>query len=61
MAMMEGLRPGLLLDSLSKSIPETLSTHKSKANKYIVAKELVEAKHRRRGKDDQKRKEPDSR
>ncbi|GFY95446.1 hypothetical protein Acr_10g0008310 [Actinidia rufa] len=33
----------------------------SKANKYIVAEELVEAKHRRRGRDDHKRKEPDTR
>ncbi|GFY91215.1 hypothetical protein Acr_07g0014110 [Actinidia rufa] len=34
---------------------------KSKADKYIAAEELVEAKRRRRGKDDHKRKEPDTR
>ncbi|GFY95105.1 hypothetical protein Acr_10g0004900 [Actinidia rufa] len=34
---------------------------KSKADKYIAAEELAEAKRRRRGKDDQKRKEPDTR
>ncbi|GFZ18435.1 hypothetical protein Acr_27g0001740 [Actinidia rufa] len=34
---------------------------KSKANKYIAAEELAEAKRRRRGKDDHKRKEPDTR
>ncbi|GFZ09055.1 hypothetical protein Acr_20g0008630 [Actinidia rufa] len=37
MAMMEGLRPGPLFDSLSKNIPETLSTLQSKADKYIAA------------------------
>ncbi|GFZ20003.1 hypothetical protein Acr_28g0007080 [Actinidia rufa] len=33
----------------------------SKANKYIAAEELAEAKRRQRGKDDHKRKEPDTR
>ncbi|GFY92642.1 hypothetical protein Acr_08g0010380 [Actinidia rufa] len=61
MAMMEGLRPGTLFDSLSKNIPETLSALQSKADKYIAAKELAEAKRRRRGKEDHKRKEPDTR
>ncbi|GFZ19274.1 hypothetical protein Acr_27g0010130 [Actinidia rufa] len=46
MAMMEGLRPGPLFDSLSKNVPETLSALQSKANKYIAAEELVEAKRR---------------
>ncbi|GFY92557.1 hypothetical protein Acr_08g0009530 [Actinidia rufa] len=61
MAMMEGLRPGPLLDSLSKNVLETLSALQSKADKYIAAEELAEAKRRRRGKDDHKRKEPDTR
>ncbi|GFZ12714.1 hypothetical protein Acr_23g0010990 [Actinidia rufa] len=33
----------------------------SKADKYIAAKQLAEAKRRRRGRDDQKRKEPEAR
>ncbi|GFZ17188.1 hypothetical protein Acr_26g0004580 [Actinidia rufa] len=61
MAMMEGLRPGPLFDSLFKNVPETLSALQSKADKYIAAEELAEAKRRRRGKDDHKRKEPDTR
>ncbi|GFZ15855.1 hypothetical protein Acr_25g0002640 [Actinidia rufa] len=61
MAMMEGLRPGPLFDSLSKNVPETLSALQSKADKYIAAEELADAKRRRRGKDDHKRKEPDTR
>ncbi|GFY81010.1 hypothetical protein Acr_01g0008190 [Actinidia rufa] len=61
MAMMEGLRPGPLFDSLSKNVPETLSALQSKADKYISAEELAEAKRRRRGKDDHKRKEPNTR
>ncbi|GFS38923.1 hypothetical protein Acr_00g0060220 [Actinidia rufa] len=61
MAMMEGLRPGPLFDSLSKNVSETLSALQSKADKYIAAEELAEAKRRRRGKDDHKRKEPDTR
>ncbi|GFZ21700.1 hypothetical protein Acr_29g0008620 [Actinidia rufa] len=47
--------------SLSKNVPETLSALQSKADKYIAAEELAEAKRRRRGKDDHKRKEPDTR
>ncbi|GFZ14615.1 hypothetical protein Acr_24g0008050 [Actinidia rufa] len=47
MAMMEGLRPGPLFDSLSKNVPETLSALQSKADKYITAEELAEAKRRR--------------
>ncbi|GFS37208.1 hypothetical protein Acr_00g0050650 [Actinidia rufa] len=61
MTMMEGLRSGPLFDSLSKNVPETLSTLQNKADKYIAAEELAEAKCRRQGKDDSKRKEPDSR
>ncbi|GFS32204.1 hypothetical protein Acr_00g0021330 [Actinidia rufa] len=60
MAMMEGLRPGPLFDSLLKNVPETLSTLQSKADKYIIAEELAGAKCKRRGKDD-KRKEPNTR
>ncbi|GFS37212.1 hypothetical protein Acr_00g0050680 [Actinidia rufa] len=56
-----GLRPGPLFDSLSKNVPETLSALQSKADKYIAAEELAEAKRRRRGKDDHKRKESDTR
>ncbi|GFY87765.1 hypothetical protein Acr_05g0014040 [Actinidia rufa] len=55
------LRPGPLFDSLSKNVPETLSALQSKADKYIAAEELAEAKRRRRGKEDHKRKEPDTR
>ncbi|GFZ06794.1 hypothetical protein Acr_18g0009640 [Actinidia rufa] len=55
------LRPGPLFDSLSKNVPETLSALQSKADKYIAAEELVEAKRRRQGKDDHKRKKPDTR
>ncbi|GFZ05223.1 hypothetical protein Acr_17g0007950 [Actinidia rufa] len=61
MAMMEGLRPGPLFDFLFKNVPETLSALQSKADKYIAAEELAEAKRRRRGRDDHKRKEPDTR
>ncbi|XP_057505675.1 uncharacterized protein LOC130788974 [Actinidia eriantha] len=61
MAMMEGLRPAPLFDSLSKNVLETLSALQNKVDKYISAEELAEAKRRRRGKDDPKRKEPDSR
>ena len=60
MAMMEGLRPGPLFDSLSKNVPETLSTLQSKADKYIAAEELAEVKRRRQVRND-KRKEPDTR
>ncbi|GFY97870.1 hypothetical protein Acr_12g0004110 [Actinidia rufa] len=41
--------------------PKGVGEIMSKADKYIAAKELVEAKHRRRGKEDHKRKEPDIR
>ncbi|XP_057471996.1 uncharacterized protein LOC130760634 [Actinidia eriantha] len=46
MAMMEGLRPGSLFDSLSKNVPETLSALQNKADKYIAMEELAEAKRR---------------
>ena len=58
--MMEGLRLGQLFDSLSKNVPETLSALQSKADKYIAVNELAEAKRRRKGRDDHKRKEPDT-
>ncbi|GFZ00418.1 NB-ARC domain-containing disease resistance protein [Actinidia rufa] len=61
MVMMEGLRLGPLFDSLSKNVPETLSALQSKAYKYIAIEELAKTKRRRRGKDDHKRKEPDTR
>lgn len=61
MEMMEGLRPTPLFDSSSKNILKTLSAHQAKADKYIAVEELAEAKQRRRGKEDNKRKEPDSR
>ncbi|GFZ14623.1 hypothetical protein Acr_24g0008130 [Actinidia rufa] len=45
--------------------PKTFLKHyppsKAKADKYIAVEELAEAKRRRRGKDDHKRKEPDAR
>ncbi|GFZ15875.1 hypothetical protein Acr_25g0002840 [Actinidia rufa] len=44
MAMMEGLWPGPLFDSLSKNVPETLSALQNKADKYIAVEELAEAK-----------------
>ena len=56
MVMMEGLH----FDSLSRNVLETQSTLHSKAGKYIATEELVKAKHRRRGREDYKRKEPDS-
>ena len=61
MAMMEGLRPGPLFDSLSKSVPETQSAFQSKDDKYIVAKELAEAKSKKREREDHNRKELESR
>ncbi|GFZ21889.1 hypothetical protein Acr_29g0010510 [Actinidia rufa] len=61
MAMMEGLCPGPLFDSLSKNVPETLSTLQSQANKYIAIEEIDEAKQRRQGRDDHKRKKLDTR
>ncbi|GFS31315.1 hypothetical protein Acr_00g0016780 [Actinidia rufa] len=57
MAMMEGLRPGPLFDSLSKNVPATLLSLQSEDDKYITAEELSEAKQRRRGKDDHKKKD----
>ncbi|GFS34096.1 hypothetical protein Acr_00g0032200 [Actinidia rufa] len=60
MAMMEGLCLGPLFDSLSKNIPETQSALQSKADKYITAEELAEAKRRKREKENYKRKEPES-
>ena len=59
--MMEGLRLGPLFDFLSKNVLENLSTLQSKADKYIVIEELAETKWRRRGRDDHKRKEPETR
>ena len=50
MAIMKGLQLGPLFIYPPK-----------KANKYITAEELVEAKRRRQGKDDHKRKEPETR
>ena len=44
MAMMEGLRPRLLYDSLSKNVPKTLSMLQSKADQYITTVELAKAK-----------------
>ncbi|GFS43699.1 hypothetical protein Acr_00g0086480 [Actinidia rufa] len=61
LTMMEGLRSRSLFDSLSKNVLETQSALQSKADKYIAVEELAEAKGQRRGKDDHKRKEPDSR
>ena len=60
MAMMEGLYLEPLFDSLSKNVLETQSALQSKADKYIATKELVEAKRRRQGRDDHKRKKPDT-
>ncbi|GFS40011.1 hypothetical protein Acr_00g0066200 [Actinidia rufa] len=60
MAMMEGLRPSPLFDSISKNVPKTQLALQSKADKYIAVEELAEAKHRKRGRDDNKRKAPDS-
>ena len=61
MAMMEGLCPGPLFNSLSKNFHEILSTLQSKADNYITMEELVKAKRRKRGRDDHKGKEPDTR
>ena len=60
MTMMKDLCSGPLFGFLSKSIPETLLSLQSKANKYITVEELAEVKCSRLGKDDQKRKEPDT-
>ena len=59
MAMMEGLRPNPLFDSLSKNVLETLSTLQGKVDKYISVEELAKAKQRWKGRDD-KRKDPDT-
>ncbi|GFZ06699.1 hypothetical protein Acr_18g0008690 [Actinidia rufa] len=61
MAMMEVLHPSLLIDSLSKSILKSLLALQIKVDKYITAEKLAKAKCIRRGKDDHKRKEPDTR
>ena len=58
---MDGFHPTPLFDSLLKSVPKTLSTLKGKTDKYIIMEELTEAKRKRRGNEDQKRKEPDMR
>ncbi|GFY80893.1 hypothetical protein Acr_01g0007020 [Actinidia rufa] len=55
MAMMEGLHLGPLFDSLFQSFLEAQAALQSKADKYIAAKELAEAKHRRRGREDHKK------
>ena len=55
MAMVEGLRQGILFDSLSKNVPATLSSLQSKADKYIITEKLAEAKRKRQGNDDHKR------
>ncbi|GFY94118.1 hypothetical protein Acr_09g0005640 [Actinidia rufa] len=49
MAMMEGLRPGPLFDSISKSVLETLSALHSKANKYIAAEETRKERQQKEG------------
>ena len=59
MAMMEVLCLSPRYDSFSKNVPETLSAIQGKENKYITTEKLTEVKHRRQGKEDQKRKEPD--
>ncbi|GFS46229.1 hypothetical protein Acr_00g0100920 [Actinidia rufa] len=51
---------GPLFDSLSKNVPDTLSTLQSKDDKDIAMEELTKVKRRRQGRDDYKRKEPDS-
>ena len=47
MAMMEAFCLSPLFDSLSKNVLETLLTLQSKADKYIAAEELADAKWRR--------------
>ncbi|GFZ17254.1 hypothetical protein Acr_26g0005240 [Actinidia rufa] len=51
MAMMEGLRPGPLFDSLSKNVPETLSALQSKVDKYIAAEGREETRYKRPDRD----------
>ena len=60
MAMIEGLRPSPLFESLSKNILKTLLTPQDKADKYIAVKEVADAKRKRRGKEYHKMMEPDS-
>ncbi|GFY92724.1 hypothetical protein Acr_08g0011200 [Actinidia rufa] len=48
MAMMEGLCPSPLFDSLSRNVFESYSVLQSKTDKYIAVEELVGAKRRRR-------------
>ncbi|GFY87607.1 hypothetical protein Acr_05g0012460 [Actinidia rufa] len=60
MAMMEGLCPGPLFNSLSKNILETYLSSRAKLTNKIAVEELDKAKWRRRGKD-HKRKEPNTR
>ncbi|GFZ05834.1 hypothetical protein Acr_18g0000040 [Actinidia rufa] len=59
-AMMEGLHPGPLFDSLSRNIPKTQSALQSKVDKYIATEELAETKRRRRGRDNNKKNKSDS-
>ncbi|PSS09825.1 TRNA(Ile)-lysidine synthase [Actinidia chinensis var. chinensis] len=56
MAMMEGLRLGSLFDSIFKKVPTTLSALQSKADKYITAGKLDEAKRRSQRRDDHEKK-----
>ena len=53
--------PRPIFNSFSKNILKTLSTLQRKADKYIAAEELAEAKRSRRGRDDHKRKKPNTR
>ncbi|GFS42022.1 hypothetical protein Acr_00g0077760 [Actinidia rufa] len=59
-AINTGTNAPVIVDTLIRQT-EPPFTEKSKADKYIDAEELAEAKRRRRGKDDHKRKEPDTR
>ena len=61
MVMMEGFCLGPLFDFRPRSILETLSGLQDKTDKYITAEELAKAKRRKRGNEDQKRKESDTR
>ncbi|GFZ02411.1 hypothetical protein Acr_15g0010190 [Actinidia rufa] len=51
MAMMEGLCPGLLFDSLSKNVLKTQSVLQNKVDKYISAEEPAKTKRRRSNRD----------
>ncbi|GFZ05230.1 hypothetical protein Acr_17g0008020 [Actinidia rufa] len=57
----EGLRQAFQPSRTGGTFLKPKSALQSKAKKYIAAEELVEAKRKRRGKDDNKRKELDSR